>query len=260
MTNEKKQRLLNLLEEATKHFEGNLSNKDNITPVEFYLKQRGLNKKTIKKFRIGYAINGWDCMIKEFLSEKGYTQEDMLEVGLIKKNKEGKTYDRFRDRIIFPIFDLKGRPVAFVGRYFSTEYIMDMDMGTKQNIPKYLNSPTTPFFGKSNILFGLNFAKEEAQKRDYFILVEGQMDLVLNHQIGFNNCIAVSGTSLTENHLSLMSMYSKNLIFAFDSDRAGRNATFRGAKKAIEFGFNVKIVNIPKDSDPADIILKDKEK
>jgi DNA primase len=184
------------------------------------------------------------------LLNKGFSKEEILEVGLTKKNDSGKIYDRFRNRIVFPIFDKSDNPVAFSAR----------DLSGSDKVAKYLNSPETPFYDKSSILFGLNFAKVEARKRKYFILVEGQMDLVMSHKVGFENTVASSGTSLTENHLKSMSGFSKNLIFAFDSDKAGIEAAFRGIKKALALDFDVKILDIPEGSDPADMILEDEKK
>ena len=176
--------------------------------------------------------------------------EKLKKVGLIKENEGGKIYDRFRNRIIFPILDIHNNPVAFSGR----------DLSGRENTAKYLNSPETIFYDKSNILYGLNFAKNEARKRDYFIIVEGQMDLVMSHKAGFSNTVATSGTSLTEKHLVNLSKFTKNLVFAFDSDKAGLNASFRAMRLALAQNFDVKILEMPTGSDPADIILEDKKK
>ena len=179
-----------------------------------------------------------------------FTVDEILSVGLTKKNDAGKIYDRFRNRIVFPIFNEGGNPVAYSARDISKPGTSKIQMA------KYLNSPETVFFNKSNILFGLNFAKVEARKRKYFIIVEGQMDLIMSHKSGFENTVATSGTSLTEQHLNLLSRFSKNLVFAFDSDKAGVEAAFRGIKKSLAMDFDVKILDIPAGSDPADIILQ----
>jgi DNA primase len=179
-----------------------------------------------------------------------FTKDEILSVGLTKKNDAGKIYDRFRNRIVFPIFNESGNPVAYSARDISDPSAEKIQMA------KYLNSPETLFFNKSNILFGLNFAKIEARKRKYFIVVEGQMDLIMSHKAGFENTVATSGTSLTEQHLQLLARFSKNLVFAFDSDKAGVEAAFRGIKKAIAMDFDIKILDIPLGLDPADIIVK----
>lgn len=243
---EKKKKLLHLLDEATNFFQVNLLQNEE---VKKYLKKRGVNEDMAKKFRLGFAPNQWNSL-EDFLLKKGFIKPDIFEVGLIKKNETGKVYDRFRNRVIFPIFDEKNNTIAFSGRDFSGS----------DKVAKYLNSPQTIFFDKSDILFGFNFAKTEARKRKYFILVEGQMDLVMNHKVGFDNAVATSGTSLTDQHLKKMSGFSKNLIFAFDSDKAGIEAAFRGIKKALSLDFDVKILDIPSDLDPADIILEDGKK
>jgi len=184
------------------------------------------------------------------LKSKGYSEYEIEKVGLIKKKEQGGYYDRFRNRIIFPIFNLDGKPVAFSGRDFSGE----------ENVAKYLNSPETIFFNKSAILYGMNFARDEARRRKYFILAEGQMDLVMSHKVGFTNTVITSGTSLTDEHLKIMGRYSKNIIFAFDSDNAGVNAAYKGIKKAIASDFDVKIISMEKGKDPADTILESEEK
>ncbi len=241
----KKERLKILLEESCSFFENNL--KKDLKALN-YLKKRGVREKTIQELRIGLALNEWNSLEKE-MNKRGFQKEEMLEVGLIKEGKGGSFYDRFRNRIIFPIFNENNEVVAFSGR----------DLSGETKIAKYLNSPETLFFNKSEILYGLNFAKTEARKKDYFILVEGQMDLVLNYQVGFKNVVASSGTSLTEVHLGKMSNFSKKIIFAFDSDKAGIEASYKGIKKALKMDFEVKIIDMPKGSDPADII-KESEK
>lgn len=243
---QKEEKLLKLLSDATDFFHVNLLKNQE---AKKYLKKRGVDEKMAKKFRLGFALNDWNTL-ENFLLNKGFSKEEILEVGLTKKNDSGKIYDRFRNRIVFPIFDKSDNPVAFSAR----------DLSGSDKVAKYLNSPETPFYDKSSILFGLNFAKVEARKRKYFILVEGQMDLVMSHKVGFENTVASSGTSLTENHLKSMSGFSKNLIFAFDSDKAGIEAAFRGIKKALALDFDVKILDIPEGSDPADMILEDEKK
>lgn len=244
--NQEKLKLLGILEEATKFFQINLLQNEK---VKKYLKKRGVDEETAKKFKLGFAKNDWH-LLQEFLIQKNFSIEDLEKVGLVKKNENGNVYDRFRNRIIFPIFDIDGNVVAFSGRDFS---------GVKDTA-KYLNSPETLFYDKSNILYGLNFAKTEGRKRGYFILVEGQMDLIMSHKVGFENTIATSGTSLTEKHLKNLGRFSKNLIFAFDSDSAGIEASFRGFKMALKEDFDVKILDIPKGLDPADMILEDEIK
>ena len=202
-----------------------------------------------KKFQLGFSQDGWSHTL-DFLKSKGYSEVEIEKIGLIKKKENGGYYDRFRNRIIFPIFNLDGKVVAFSGRDFSGS----------NKVSKYLNSPETIFFNKSAILFGMNFARDEARRRKYFILGEGQMDLIMNHKIGFTNTVVTSGTSLTDEHLKIMGRYTKNIIFAFDADSAGVKAAYRGIKKAIGNDFDVKIIEMEQGKDPADTILESEEK
>ncbi len=245
----KKEKYFHILEDMTTFWQKKLLENEF---AKNYLKKRGLNEKMVRKFRIGFAPDDWQISLN-FLKNRNFSEEDIEKVGLIKKNLEKKFsnfYDRFRNRIIFPIFDEQDRPIAFSGR----------DLSGSDKVAKYLNSPQTLLFDKSSVLYGFNFAKTEARKRGYFILAEGQMDLVMSHQVGFENTVVTSGTSLTEQHLKLLKRFSKNIIFAFDSDQAGLEAAFKGLKKALAANFDVKILNLEKEKDPADIILESPKK
>ena len=212
-----------------------------------YLKKRGLTDATIKDWQIGYVRDEWRS-ISDHLKSKGYTDEEIERAGITKT--EGKsTYDRFRGRIMFPIFDSAGRVIAFSGRILH-------DDGKSA---KYLNSPQTELFDKSKTLYGYDRAKQSIRKHDYSILVEGQMDLLMSHQAGFTNVVASSGTALTPDHLALLKRISNKIIMSFDSDNAGAKAAERGWALALSAGMEVKIAEIPKGFDPADLILKDKE-
>ncbi len=235
-------RMYSVMEDTTKFFETGLS--QGSTPY-LYLQKRGLTDETIKKFRIGFVKNEWRSL-HDFLSKKGYSDSEMESAGLIKKT-EGKLYDRFRGRIIFPLFDSSGRVIAFSGRIFE-------DDGKSA---KYLNSPETPLFVKSKVLYGYNFAKNDIRKRGFSILVEGQMDIIMSHQSGYTNTIATSGTALTEYHLEILKRLSDKVVMAFDGDSAGLNAANKGAKLALSQGMEVKLLEIPGGMDPADFILKD---
>lgn len=246
----RKETLYDIMEEATAFFEESLE-ETNI--AKDYILKRGLSEKTIKHFRIGFATDEWRAL-RSRLKSKGFKDEDVESVGLIKKSEkksEDPYYDTFRNRIIFPIADSSGRIVAFTGRTLDEE----------KNPPKYLNSPETVLFSKSKILYGLDKAKQDIRKRDYSVLVEGQMDLVMLHQAGFTNVVAASGTAFTENDGSdsafgLLKKLSDNIVVAFDSDSAGQKAVKR-IVPAISLGMNVKIVDIKGGKDPADIIKAD---
>jgi DNA primase len=249
----KKELWFKILEDASRFYEENL----NANPeAKAYITGRGLNEKTLETFRVGFVSSEWRSL-RDYLKKKGYKDEDVFSAGLIKKSDKGGSsdpyYDTFRGRIMFPIADASGRIVAFTGRTLDEE----------ANPPKYLNSPETALYQKSKILYGLDKAKADVRKRDYSILVEGQMDCICSHQAGFTNTVAVSGTALSENQdegsgLMLVSRLSKNVIIAFDSDDAGVKATDRAVRIALSLGMDVKIAHIQGGKDPADIIKADK--
>ncbi|MBU4480095.1 DNA primase [Patescibacteria group bacterium] len=237
-------RLYLLMDKTTLYFENNL--KSNSEALK-YLKNRGVKDETIEKFRLGYAKNDWRDLC-DYLKKDNFSDEEMEKVGLIKKPEQGGNYyDRFRGRIIFPIFDASGRIIAFSGRLFEGD----------EEQAKYLNSPETVLFSKSRVLYGYNFAKTDIRKRGFVILVEGQMDIIMSHQVGFTNTVATSGTALTGEHLLLLKRLSDKITMAFDGDSAGLNAANKGAKLALGMGMEVKFVEILNNSDPADLILKD---
>lgn len=246
-----KERLYKAMEEAAKFFEKNLATE---SAVLRYLKGRGLNEKTINDFRIGYIKQDWRELYNH-LKNKNFTDEEAEKAGLAKKTEKGY-YDRFRGRIMFPISDTSGRVIAFSGRIF-------IDDGKSA---KYLNSPETPIFSKSAVLYGLDKAKDSIRKNNFSILVEGQMDLTLSHQAGFRNTVATSGTALSDStmskenvvsNLGLLRRLSSNIVLAFDADKAGFNASIRAAKIALSFGMDVKVVAMPEGVDPADIVSKE---
>ncbi len=263
-----KEKLYRIIEEATKFFENNLRNdiKESKDARE-YLKSRGLEDKTIKDFRIGYAILDWRKLY-DYLKSKNFTDKEIENAGLAKTPSAvgpspvirgrlgGGMYDRFRGRIMFPISDSSGRIIAFSGRIL-------MDDGKSA---KYLNSPETPIFNKSSVLFGIDKAKDSIRKNNFSILVEGQMDLILSHQAGFRNTVASSGTAMTDqtvskeniiNNLGLICRLSKNIVLAYDADKAGMNASNRFAKIALSLGMDVKIAGMREGIDPADVISKE---
>jgi DNA primase len=177
----------------------------------------------------------------------GFTQAELVSAGLIKEadEKKGTYYDRFRNRLMFPIRDSAGRTVAFTGRALDPN-----------DQAKYLNSPETDLYKKSEILFGMDKAKDAIRVRGFALLVEGQMDLLMLHQIGFTNAIALSGTALSPQHLALMKRYADNLMLALDSDRAGLAASQKNAITALRSGMRVKAVRMPTGKDPADMALE----
>src|ERR1035437_5431141 len=241
-----KDKLFSILEQATFFFQKNLS--ENKSAQE-YLKKRGINDETIKNFRIGFAPDEWRELF-DFLSAKKISVAEMLAVGLIKKTDgQEKYYDTFRGRIMFPISDSSGRVVGFSGRILVAD----------DKSPKYLNSPETALFNKSEILFGMDKAKKEIRLKDYSILVEGQMDLVMMHQVGVNNTVASSGTALSVEHLTKLRRLSSRIIMAYDGDSAGFSASDRSAKLALSLGMDLKIAQMPEGKDPADLAKENPE-
>jgi DNA primase len=243
-----RERLYLTMEHATLFYQRQLQN--NKEALE-YLKKRGLSDDTIKEWRIGFSSVDWRTLFA-YLTSKKVSSIDMEKVGLIKKSEKAKGdyYDRFRGRIMFPLFDSSGRVVAFSGRQF-------LDDGTQA---KYLNSPETSLFEKSKILYGFDRAKLNIRKENYSLLVEGQMDLLMSHQTGFTNAVASSGTALTTQHLEILRRLSNKIVIAYDGDDAGGAAAARGWQLALNLGMDVKIASLPEGKDPADVVLEDPKK
>ena len=253
-----KDKLFEIMEKATQIFEKQLiENKEALN----VLKKRGVTNDSIAKWRLGFAKNEWRSLYDNL--QNNFSKEEMLEAGLIKKTDNEtnsgqiKYYDTFRDRIMFPINDSAGRVIAFSGRA-----IKDPSTGSEQEnkIPKYLNSPETKLFYKSEALYGFDVAKNHIRKLDYTVLVEGQMDLLMSHQVGILNTVASSGTALTELHLKKIGKLSNRIIIAYDSDDSGEKASRRAAEMAMALGMEIKTVSLPEGEDPASIIKKDPAK
>lgn len=260
-----RQRLFMCLESATIFFQRTLYENAQYKAVVEYLTGRGLTKDTIKEWRIGYAPDAWQ-MLSDYLKTKRFAEQDMAKVGLTKPReaKEGPTngigapassfstgyYDRFRGRIMFPLFDSSGRVIGFSGRIFGP------DDGKSA---KYLNSPETELFKKSEMLYGFHKAKQGIREKGYSILVEGQMDMLMSQQAGFTNTVAVSGTALTVQHLEMLRRLSERVVMSFDPDGAGVRAALRGAEMAIGLGMEVRVAELPKGEDPALFILSHPE-
>jgi len=247
----KKERLREAMSRAGEWYAGKFLG----SPAAAYAKQRGLSDETITSWRLGYAPDVWRGLL-EALTAEGFTTDELLAAGLIKEadGKPGTYYDRFRNRLLFPIRDAAGRVVAFTGRIVSSESLVKD--GTVE-VAKYLNSPETELYHKSEILFGIDRAKNAIRTRGFTMLVEGQIDVILAHQAGFANAVALSGTALSERHLALLKRYSENLMLVLDADPAGLKATARSAVLAFHAGLRVKAARLPKGKDPADLISED---
>ncbi|MDO8522130.1 MAG: DNA primase [bacterium] len=245
-------RLFELLETATIFYCSHLSD-----AAKKYLEERGVHEETVKAFRLGLAGEGWDELFK-YLRGKGYSEKEIIDGGLAKRNERKSVNDKFRNRIMFPIADSAGRMVGFSGRIFPASDAKAQAEKRENGFepPKYMNSPETELFHKSRILYGFDRAKQAIRKHNCAVLVEGQVDLVASHQAGWGNTVAVSGTAFTTEHAALIRRMTDNLVIALDADEAGIKAAGRTARTAIASGINVKVARLPTGLDPADLILK----
>ena len=238
---------------ADKYQENLLAKNEVSTKVLDYLLARGVTIDSIKKWGLGLSSESWDEAIL-YLKNKNFSETDIFQAGISVKKKDGSGYvDRFRKRLMFPIFDTAGRVVAFTSRTLQGIVYHEEDFGDK-----YINSPQTSIYDKSKILYGWHLAKATIKHKDYLIIVEGNLDAILSQQAGTANTVAVSGTALTIDHLKLIKRYTNNVILAFDGDNAGSSAALRSITLAWAQEMNMKILVLPKDQDPADIVKSDK--
>lgn len=209
-----------------------------------YLRNRGLDDKTIKRFGLGYSQDAWSSLMDYLIDEKGYSVEELLECGLIgKSTKTDKYYDKFRNRVMFPIFDYRGNVIGFGGR------VLD------DSLPKYLNSPDTLIFNKRHNLYGLNFARKNLSSRTV-ILVEGYMDLISLYQYGIKIAVATLGTALTSQQARLIKRYADNVIISYDSDGPGTKASLRAIDILVDAGLSVKVLDLKDAKDPDEYVRK----
>ncbi len=252
-------------EAATSYFEQLLLHSPAAAAARGYLERRGIDQATTAQFRLGYALESWSGL-RDFLLEKGFTLELLVEAGLVKRNEErNSTYDMFRNRVIFPIRDRQGRVLGFGGR------VLD------DGVPKYLNTGETPVFHKSHIVYGLDLAQRVIRERDQVVIVEGYMDVIAAHQFGFANVVACMGTALTGEQLRQLQHYTDNFVLALDADAAGQAATIRSLNQARQslmrvrkpvvtpggvrleerLGANLFITTMPEGKDPDEVIRRD---
>ena len=236
----RKQRLYDINKEAGRFFYSMLASEEGKVARE-YFSSRGLSKDTIVKFGLGFAPDSWDKLFKH-LKSKGFTEYEALDAGLIVKGQKGGTYDRFRNRVMFPIFDIRGNLIAFGGR------VLD------DSKPKYLNTNDTPVFDKSSNLFGLNLAKKSTSKT--FVTVEGYMDVITLHQYGVDTAVASLGTSLTDGHALLLKRYADEVALCYDSDEAGIKAANRGMEILSRHDIKTKIITLSGAKDPDEFCRK----
>lgn len=266
---EEHQRLRTLLEEAVNFYHHQLTNTGGGKQALDYLTGRGLTPETIEVFGLGYAPDSWDAAGNYFLS-KGYTEQDLIDVGLVSERDSGGIYDRFRNRLMIPIRDRRERMSGFGARVLNPD-----------DVPKYLNSPQTMFFDKSQLLYGLDQAKRAIRDQEEVVIVEGYLGVIVPFQHGFRNVVATMGTALTDDHLRKVKRYTDRIILALDSDAAGMKAALRGVEVAREtldrkeelvvdargwirrearMAADIRIAVLPEDQDPDDVVNKDPEK
>jgi len=210
-----------------------------------YFKSRGLSGEIVKEFRLGYAPPGWSELYDYFKGRK-VPQARLTECGLVVSKESGAVYDRFRDRIIFPLFDLSGRVIAFAGRGLNADAQ-----------PKYLNSPETPLYRKSGVLYGMHKSRDAVRELGYMMIVEGYMDYLSLYQAGIRNAAAVSGTAFTEEHANIIKRFTQKVILVFDGDRAGVSAAARAAVVLAPFKLEVQILTLPGDDDPDSFVKRE---
>ncbi|HYT49326.1 MAG TPA: DNA primase, partial [Pyrinomonadaceae bacterium] len=212
--------------------------------VREYLTQRGITEETSQTFKLGFAPDSWEALSTHLL-QKGATQEQLEQSGLVVKKDEGGSYDRFRGRLIFPVFDAQGKPIAFGGR------TLDPD-----GDPKYLNSPETPAYTKGRHLYGLHLTRDEIRRQGFAILVEGYLDLIVPYQHGVRNIVASLGTALTPEQVKLTARFAHKVLVNYDGDRAGVQAAKRAIETILAEDIEVKVLVLPDNADPDDFIRK----
>ncbi len=241
---EERQKLYEVNQAAALYFQS-LLNSPAGEKARKYVEKRGFTAKTIADFQLGYSLNSWESL-KKYLTDKGYAEAELLTAGLIIEGGEGrKSHDRFRDKLMFPIADARGRVIGFGSR------VLD------DSQPKYVNSPQTPVFDKSGSLYAVNLAKEAIREQGLAVIVEGYMDVITAHQNGFTNVVASMGTSVTERQVNTLKKLTKNITLALDADAAGEEAMLRGVEFENALGAEVRVVILPQGKDPDDVIKED---
>ncbi len=241
---DERERLYQVNEAAAQYFHNLLLNSPAGEKARSYLANRGLPPDTIINFQLGFSLDSWEAL-KQYLMERGYTGDELLTTGLIIEAEAGKTHDRFRNRLMFPIYDIRGHITGFGAR------VLD------DSLPKYLNSPQTPLFDKSSSVYGINLASSAIRQQNIAVIVEGYMDVITAHQNGFNNVVASMGTALNEKQVSTLKKLTKNMVLALDADAAGEEAMLRGVSYENTIDSEVKVIILPGGKDPDDVIKQD---
>jgi len=241
---EEKEELYQINEAAAQYFHNLLLNSPSGEKARSYVASRGFSQQTIADFQLGFSLDSWES-IKQYLLERGYSQSALLTTGLVVEAENGRTHDRFRGRLMFPIRDARGRTIGFGARALD------------DSLPKYLNSPQTPTFDKSSTLYGIELAAAAIRQQNTAIIMEGYMDVITAHQNGITNVVASMGTAVTEKQVSTLKRLSKNLILAFDADVAGEEAMLRGVSYENTLDAEVRVTILPEGKDPDDVIKED---
>lgn len=241
---QEKDRLIEALVLATRYFQASLGK--NRAPLDYALHKRHLSKQTLRDFQVGYAPDDWNAL-GQFMISKGYNAAELIKAGLVgHKSGSSSIYDLYRGRLMFTICDATGNPVGFTGRVLDPE-----------QQPKYLNTPQTPLYDKSRIIYGLHLAKDAIRTHDEVVLVEGNMDVVASHQAGVKQVVAASGTALTVDQLKALGRLTKNIKICFDGDAAGIKATERAIELSQNLGVTLSMVRLPGAKDPDELIQQD---
>ena len=243
---EERERLYKINEAAARYFHDRLRNSPEGAGARKYVQGRGFTDQTVAEFQMGYSPNKWDDL-KKYLLERGYAEDELVKAGLMVAAEGGQTHDRFRNKLMFPIMDIKGQVIGFGAR------VLD------DSLPKYVNSPQTPAFDKSRNLYGINLAATSIRQQDTAVIVEGYVDVITAHQNGFHNVVASMGTSVTEAQVSALKRLTRNLVLALDADAAGGEAMLRGVGYENIIESEIRVVILPQGKDPDDVIKEDTE-
>lgn len=247
-------KVLDVLRWVSRYYQEVLKKTSEAEAARKYLQQRQVNEESLEDFQVGYAPAGWDTTYQA-LRKKGFIDDDIFQAGLtIKKDRGAGYYDRFRNRIMFPISDVHGTVVGFSGR------ILEALVDPRGPVPaKYINSPQTIVYDKGRVLYALDQAKQAIKQADRVVLVEGQMDCLMSHQAGVKNVVASSGTALTADQVQLLKRFTTNLVLSFDQDVAGAQAALRGVDQALQAKMDVRVVKLGQGKDPDELIKQDVE-
>ncbi len=228
---------------ASNYYASVLEKSSPSSDIRRYIDKRGLEEVVVKKFKLGYADSSWRSLT-DYLLKRGVTIDTALKAGLTLKGKDNSFYDLFRSRLIFPIYDARGKVIGFGARVLG------------DSLPKYINSPETLIYKKAHHLYGLNFAKSFIREKGFAIITEGYLDVIASHQYGINNTISSLGTALTVEQIRLLRRYTHNVVMVYDADQAGEMATLRGLDLFLEEGMNIKIATLDKGHDPDSFMRK----